>query len=127
MSAWTIVAMSVGVYLVGAIGTARAVFTRCYKREYPRWVSLKKQVAKKVKDERGRGYPYVTDYEARINDHDAHWLTVHDTDVYTPTWWAAAWWPIYLPYALLIRPIGTVLIPLSIKWFTGPARRGVAS
>lgn len=125
MSTTLIIFTWLGVYVVGAVGTARAVFTTKYKVEYPRWVAAKARV-EKDRREAGR-YGYVTSADQRVFDNTAHYLTVHDSDVVNPTWWSGAFWFLVAPYLLVIKPVGTVVIPMIVKWFTGPARKAVAS
>lgn len=115
-----------GVYLVGAVGTARAVFTHNYKREHAWWTDRKARVAKNLKEMGGR-LDYLTEKDRRAHKHDAHYLTVHDSDVYTPTIWSGVLWFVVAPYLLVIKPVGTVVIPMVVKWFTAPARKAVAS
>lgn len=95
-------------YVVLGIGTSRVVFARQYAKHYPYWVA-------KVADR------YSSWYEG---DPDAE--CAWDGDVLVPTISAFVVWPLALAYLLVLRPLGTVVVPGFAAWFAAPARARAA-
>lgn len=96
-------------YVVPGIGTSRVVYARQYKRYYPG----------KLEQTKNR-------YSIYENE-DPHKLTSNDDKVFGPALFAFWFWPGFAVWLLLIKPIGTIVWPVLVKWYTAPARRAVES
>lgn len=53
-------------------------------------------------------------------------VRVNEDAVVLPAMFGGFFWPLALVYLLVLRPVGTVVAPLFIKWLTAPARRAGA-
>jgi hypothetical protein len=61
--------------------------------------------ARYVLARRGRSYPYAAP---------------SDPEIVIPTFLAFWLWPLALVVCLLVIPVGTVVAPMFLKWFTSP-------
>lgn len=96
-------------YVLFGIGVSRVVYAQQYRKYFP--------------DHLAKSKDRYSIYEHQ----DPHKMTSADDKVFGPALFSFWFWPGFLAWLLLVKPVGTIVWPTLVKWYTAPAKRAVAS